>query len=287
MLLLLLLLVATTSSPAPASAAGDQLAVPVTNDFSRACNSTSDQRFYLPNSTFAANLAAMSAALPRNASVSGFSAGAFGRAPDTAYGLGLCRGDFTGDACAACLAVAFNDAANLCRYSTDVTIFHDQCHIRFYDRDFLAGATNWPESVAPNMNNVSRGNLAAFDVLVTRLAKAVADKASNTSSKYGTGQAGFTPDKINLYGLAQCTPDLTPAQCRGCLDDIIGQMPRSLSGRLGGRILGVRCSYRYEKDIFFTTTHDMVTLTPLVSSSTGESRTIRPPVSFASAFPFS
>uniref|UniRef100_A0ACD5V126 Uncharacterized protein n=1 Tax=Avena sativa TaxID=4498 RepID=A0ACD5V126_AVESA len=272
MLVLFLLLLVATTTFSPASVAGDQLAAPVTNVFSRACNSTNEERLYLPNSTFAANLAAMSTALPRNASISGFSAGAFGRAPDTAYGLALCRGDYTGDACAACITVAFNDAASLCRYSKDVTIFHDQCHLRFYDRDFLAGAANWPESVAPNMNNVSGGNVAQFDGLVTRLANAVAGKASNGSGRYATGQAGFPQDKINLYGLAQCTPDLTTAQCRDCLAGIIEQLPMSLSGRLGGRILGVRCNYRYEKDIFFTTTDDILKLTPLVGSSSSTVR---------------
>jgi hypothetical protein len=80
------------------------------------------------------------------------------------------------------------------------------------------------------------------------------------------------PEKIDLYGLAQCTPDLTTAQCRSCLAGIIGEIPKSLSGRVGGRILGVRCNYRYEKDIFFHMPDDIVTLTPLVSSSssTGE-----------------
>jgi hypothetical protein len=95
------------------------------------------------------------------------------------------------------------------------------------------------------MNNVSRRNVAAFDRLVDSLANALADRASNASGRYATGQAGFPADKINVYGLAQCTPDLTRAQCRGCLAEIIGQMPTSLSGR----ILGVRCNYRYEKDI--------------------------------------
>ncbi|KAM0822359.1 hypothetical protein ACQ4PT_071546 [Festuca glaucescens] len=231
LLLYLLLLVAATSSPA--SVAGEGGAEPVVNDFSHVYSSTDGpQQLYQPNSTFAANLAAMSAALPRNASASsGFSAGA-----------------------------------------KDVTIFYDQCHVRFHDRDFLAGAGNSPKKVAHNMNNVSTGNVAEFDGLVTRLANAVADRASNASSKYATGQAGFAPDKINLYGLAQCTPDLTTAQCLGCLAGIIGQIPKSLSGRLGGRILGVRCNFRYEKDIFFAVPDDILTLMPLVtsSSSTGE-----------------
>jgi hypothetical protein len=152
MLVLFLLLLAATSLPAPAPAAGDGAAVAVINDLAHVCSSTNDQQLYLPNSTFAANLATMSSVLPKNASASGFSAGAFSRAPDTVYGLGLCRGDIIGDLCTACLAMAFNGSADMCRYSMDVTIFYDQCHVRFYDRDFLAGAGNSPEKVASNMH---------------------------------------------------------------------------------------------------------------------------------------
>jgi hypothetical protein len=107
MRVLLLILLAAAASPSPAASEGGG-AVPVVNPFSYFCNSTAVRRTYLANSTFAANLAA---ALPMNASVSGgFSAGAFGAAPDTAYGLVLCRGDYTGATCASCLESRFHDA---------------------------------------------------------------------------------------------------------------------------------------------------------------------------------
>jgi hypothetical protein len=272
MLLLLLLLAAAASRSAAAAADGG--AVPVVNPFSYFCNSTAVRRTYLPNSTFAANLASLAAALPTNASASGgFSAGAFGAAPDTAYGLVLCRGDFTGATCASCLESGFLDAENYCPYSSDVTVYHDQCQLRFSDRDFLAGAgegaSNLPESVAWNMNNVSDGSASAFNDLVVRLVGAVAGAASNATGRYATGQAGFQREKMNVYALAQCTPDLTPAQCRACLAGLISQVLTWLKGRVGGRILGVRCDIRYENDVFFATSHDMVTLTPLVDTSKG------------------
>lgn len=247
MLLLLLLLVAA-SSPAPA--AGDDGAVPVVNPFSYFCNSTGGKRTYMPNSTFEANLATLSAVLRKNASVSGFSAGAFGAGSDTAYGLVMCRGDFTGTGCSTCLETAFEDVAAFCGNSKDVTIYHDQCQLRFSDQDFHTGAANSPESAAWNVNNVSGGNAAAFDSLVAQMSNTVAGRASNASRRYATGQAGFPPGKMNLYGLAQCTPDLTPAQCRGCLAGIITKMPRLFTNRIGGRVLGVRCSYRYEVNAF-------------------------------------
>ncbi|TVU38649.1 hypothetical protein EJB05_12033, partial [Eragrostis curvula] len=46
--------------------------------------------------------------------------------------------------------------------------------------------------------------------------------------------------------MAQCTPDLSPADCRACLDQIVSVMPKHFGGRQGGRILGLRCNYRFE-----------------------------------------
>jgi len=113
------------------------------------------------------------------------------------------------------------------------------------------------------------GNAAAFDALVTRLVDAVSDAASNRSTRYATGQAGFPPENMNVYALVQCTQDLTTGQCRECLTDLIDQMPRLFAGKVGGRILGVRCHIRYEKDVFFAQTQDMLTLTPLLGSTKG------------------
>jgi hypothetical protein len=123
------------------------------------------------------------------------------------------------------------------------------------------------ESVAWNMNNVPDGSAAAFNDRVVRLVNALADAASNATARYATGQTGFPRERTNMYTLAQCTPDLTPTQCRACLALLIGQVPTWLKGRVGGRILAVRCDIRYENDLFFARNHDMVTLTPLVDTS--------------------
>ncbi|XP_066400137.1 cysteine-rich receptor-like protein kinase 25 isoform X1 [Miscanthus floridulus] len=281
LVLLLLLLLAVASSPATASGDGGA-AVPVgTTVLSSFCSPTNSSvlQTYQPNSTFAANLQKLVAELPRNASASGFSAGRFGAAgPGAAYGIVLCRGDYLGQQCVDCLAEGFVQAASRCPSSVDATMYYDQCQLRFSDQDFLAGAgagaANMPESAASNMNKVSAGNTAAFDALVTRLVDAVSDAASNRSARYATGQAGFPPENMNVYALVQCTQDLTTGQCRECLTGLRDQMASLFAGKVGGRILGVRCHIRYEKDVFFAQTQDMLTLTPLLGSTKGSSTTL-------------
>ncbi|XP_073363095.1 cysteine-rich receptor-like protein kinase 6 [Aegilops tauschii subsp. strangulata] len=93
-----------------------------------------------------------------------------------------------------------------------------------------------------------------FDATVGMLINATADyAATNSSRRFGTGEEGFeTIDKAKpkIYGLVR--PDMSPADCRGCLTDIITYIPQYFTGRQGGRILGLRCNCRYEQYPFFT-----------------------------------
>jgi len=63
---------------------------------------------------------------------------------------------------------------------------------------------------------------AWFNAAVKGIFTALLDRAtaaSNATRKYfATGEMDFVP---KLYGLAQCVPDLTLAQCRDCLQDLL------------------------------------------------------------------
>jgi len=70
---------------------------------------------------------------------------------------------------------------------------------------------------------------------------------TNSTIKFVTGAIGFDATYPNIFATASCTPDLTPAQCRGCLATVIAEMPRvSRPNTKGARIAGMRCTVRYE-----------------------------------------
>ncbi|VAI62732.1 unnamed protein product [Triticum turgidum subsp. durum] len=148
--------------------------------------------------------------------------------------------------------------------------------LRFTDDErSFSNTSNEPEWSANNMNSVSGSEAAArLMETVVKLMNDLADLATSGSprrtSPYATGEAGFGEQGVStVYGLVQCRPDLTGSQCRSCLDGIIKLLPTlfmsnnksnqeaSLS-RVGGRILGVRCNLRYEKDLFFEETSDTI-----------------------------
>ncbi|CAL5083308.1 unnamed protein product [Urochloa decumbens] len=242
------LLLAFTLSPL---AAGDPLG--------KLCGSSSN---YTANSTYQRNIQSLSTTLPKNTSSSPtlFATANLGSVPDIVYALALCRGDTNASACASCVAAAFTDAQQLCAYNKDATMFYDPCFIRYSNQDFLSSPTSDGRGnvlILMNTQNVT-APFKVFDAAVGALVNATADyAASNSTKRFGTGVEAFQRfDSSNprIYALAQCTPDMAPADCRSCLSGLTQWAPKYFSGKQGGRVLGSWCNYRYEQYSFFTST---------------------------------
>jgi hypothetical protein len=212
---------------------------------------------YTEGSAYQANIRVLASGFPKNASASPalFAKGAAGTAPDVVYALALCRGDTNASSCASRVAAAFRNAQQLCAFDRRATMFDDPCILRYSDQDFIANVTdNRGKFVAANANNVSAGSAAAFDAASGRLVNATADYAAeDPSRRFGTGEEGFDEAYPRIYSLAQCTPDMTAAECRSCLRDIIGRFtPQYFVGKPGGRVFGVRCNFRFETYSFYS-----------------------------------
>uniref|UniRef100_A0A8R7UVE5 Gnk2-homologous domain-containing protein n=1 Tax=Triticum urartu TaxID=4572 RepID=A0A8R7UVE5_TRIUA len=127
-----------------------------------------------------------------------------------------------------------------------------------------------------SLSSVSNGTEAAEMLLerVVKLMNSMAGLATSGSPRstillYATGEAGFGEQGVStVYGMVQCKLDLTGPQCKSCLDGIIGQMRKLFSNDssqgqpssflIGGRLIGVRCNLRYEKELFFEETNDTI-----------------------------
>uniref|UniRef100_A0A0E0LLR6 Uncharacterized protein n=1 Tax=Oryza punctata TaxID=4537 RepID=A0A0E0LLR6_ORYPU len=241
------------------------------------CNATAGN--YTDGSAYQANVRTLERTLPVNASSSSalFAHGVAGTAPDKVYAVALCRGDTNASSCAACVATAFDTAQQLCAFNKRATLFNDPCILRYSDQDILANVTdNRGMFVAWNYNNVSTGRVAVFDATSGQLintsgdyasavydafsgmlVNATADYAAKDSvRRFGTGEMGFNvfdSPYHNIFSLAQCTPDMSGADCRSCLGDIIRRMtPKYFVGKPGGRVFGVRCNFRFEAYSFFS-----------------------------------
>ncbi|KAL5579008.1 hypothetical protein UlMin_011450 [Ulmus minor] len=214
-------------------------------------NCTNYTTTFTPNSIYQSNLNYLLSVLSSNATSESYNATA-GNDPSTAaYGLFLCRGDMNATACRNCVQFAVKDAVKRCPLEKQNMIWYDECQLRYSDRSFFGIPAERPRVAL--LNTANNSNQAPFIRLVNQTLKEVAGEAAKGlpgEKKFATKEATFTPFQ-NLYNLAQCTPDLSSADCSRCLTDAIDRLNVCCSGKQGARVLFPSCMVQYEVYPFY------------------------------------
>ncbi|KAG1368250.1 cysteine-rich receptor-like protein kinase 6 [Cocos nucifera] len=214
------------------------------------CGSTGN---YTTNSTYASNLNRLLTYLDNNTSLSGgFSNFTVGQIPNQIYGLALCRGDTNASTCRSCLDNAIQDAPNLCPYAKSAIVWYDYCLLHYSNQRFLSTIDTSDEIEMYNTSNITDPSL--FDKLVSVLMGRIVDwAATNSTEMFATGEMLNSTNSPfpTIYGLAQCTRDLSRSQCRQCLSGMLDPLPSVFKGKQGARVLGGSCNYRYEIYSFY------------------------------------
>ncbi|KAF7026106.1 hypothetical protein CFC21_038238 [Triticum aestivum] len=211
---------------------------------------------YKSNSTYEANLRHLSSTLPKKAASSTtlFATDTVGNVPNTIFALALCRGDSNASACEGCLVTAFQDGQEHCTSNKDATVYYNSnpCMLRFSNQNFLATNVNDNILVIVSLDmfiNIST-RADSFRFLLFTLLNNTAQSAANSSRRFITSRLDVS-SLPTLYCLMQCTPDLTADDCAACFQPYSQITLKYMDGRKGGRLLGTRCSMRYEIYPFF------------------------------------
>ncbi|KAK1299721.1 Cysteine-rich repeat secretory protein 38 [Acorus calamus] len=101
-----------------------------------------------------------------------------------------------------------------------------------------------------NVNNASDQKLLSGQV--GRLLNGLVTNASSDSSRFAEGEINYTADAGKLYGLVQCTRDLSGSDCLSCLIQSIGDLASCCSGKMGARVFSASCYLRYESAPFYS-----------------------------------
>jgi hypothetical protein len=215
-----------------------------------------DSSNFKPNSTYQSHLNLLAATLPRNASASPtlYATAVIGAVPEQVWAMAICRGDTNATSCLACLTQAFRDLPNDCTYAKDGTIYYDPCLLHYSDVHTLPGDDTGPSMNTYTVNNNANvtSDPARFVRVLGDLVNATAERAAtDPARRFATGEADFDREFPKVYALAQCAPDQTAAQCRKCLADIVARDLAVFQSNIGGRVLGINCTYRYETAPFF------------------------------------
>ncbi|CAN1855133.1 Cysteine-rich receptor-like protein kinase 29 [Linum perenne] len=182
-----------------------------------------------------------------NQSNSGFYNSSSGQPPDRVNAIGYCRGDVSDSDCRGCIANATRRIVQDCPNQKQAVGWYDQCMLRFSNRTIYGsletGQTFYMWNVA-NASDPTQFN-DALEGLLTRIRTA----ASSSGEKFATGtrMQGFR----TIYGLMQCSPDLSRQLCSDCLEGAVGQIPTCCGGKIGGRVVNPSCNLRFEISRFY------------------------------------
>lgn len=205
--------------------------------------STNSQN-YTTNTPYQLNLNKTFSQLYLKTPPTGFGLASSGQPEARVHGLALCRGDVLAKDCAACVAEAGAAATKHCPNNKGAVIWYDDCYLKYSDTDFFGKIDSQNRFYMWNLRNVSE-NGDEFNEKTRDLMMNLAGEASESKRMFGSGEVEFG-EKKKIYGMAQCSRDLTKNDCKKCADDAISELPLCCEGKEGGRVVGGSCSIRYE-----------------------------------------
>ncbi|KAB1201325.1 Cysteine-rich repeat secretory protein 38 [Morella rubra] len=214
---------------------------------------------YTRNSPFENNLKLLRESLPSNTSVNGFYSTSVGGDADRVYGQALCRGDVNSTVCRSCVEKASQKILNQCQ-SEDALIWFELCQVRYSFRMFFASMDYTGKY--PEQNNMEK-NIShpdRFDRVLTYLMKNISYKAASAPSNamFATGEIKCSR-KQTIYGLVQCTRDMSESDCHTCLQFALGDLRACCSSLEGGIVVSRTCNVRFELYPFYNSSRFLLT----------------------------
>ncbi|XP_009108599.1 cysteine-rich receptor-like protein kinase 5 [Brassica rapa] len=218
------------------------------------------------NTTYFFNLQTLLTSLSSNSAF--FSMGSQsltkGQNDDMVFGLYLCKGDLSPEACGDCVLFATKDAPTRCPGGKEFLIQYDECMLGYSDRNIFSDAVTttriitWnPQKITEDQDLSDRFNHA----VVALINKSAKEAANSRTKKFAANKTNFTSSRT-IYTSVQCNPELSGEDCVTCLQRSIKDF---YFNSVGGRVLVPSCNSRYELYPFYNETF-VTSLSPPVNS---------------------
>ncbi|KAK7308140.1 hypothetical protein VNO77_41737 [Canavalia gladiata] len=208
--------------------------------------------FYSVNSTFHNNLKSVLGLLSsNNASKMGFYDISIGKGPNKVYGQALCRGDITNSTvCQECIEKASQDIMKRCN-SEDAMIWYELCQVRYSFQKFFSIMVYTGKYPKQNDQQKNVSDPDRFDDFLKYLLASLSQEAAfNSANKFAAGDVHFHGNN-KIYGLVQCTRDISGTDCSSCLSSALAELAACCSYREGGIIVSRTCNARFQLSEFF------------------------------------
>ncbi|XP_057764811.1 cysteine-rich receptor-like protein kinase 44 isoform X2 [Salvia miltiorrhiza] len=209
---------------------------------------------YTSNSLYSANLNATLSSLSTGIDGNGFYNASIGQGADRVNAIALCRGDVQLNKCRDCVQTAAAKILDSCPTQKQAYLLDEFCTLRYSNATIYGiPATDGVAMMLRNGQNVTSPEQFKADLraLLDNLRRLAA--AGSSLRKVAAGNASG-PDFQTIFGLVQCTPDLSSGDCTACLIVTISAIPQCCDGKKGGRVLMASCNLRFETIPFFNET---------------------------------
>ncbi|XP_038895731.1 cysteine-rich receptor-like protein kinase 10 [Benincasa hispida] len=217
---------------------------------------SNDNGNYTDNSTYRANLQRILSSLPTDKRiVEGFLNVSYGEKSDRVNAAALCRGDVTPELCRSCLNDSVLELPKRCPNQKEAAIWYLNCMFRYSDRRIVGVVRDIPTFWMWNIEDAM--DQKRFGQVVQGMLAQLAGEAAMGDSKLKFSAGNVTTDSDDywiVYGMMQCTPDISQAQCLDCLQIVAGVVQTWCPGKIGARIIRPNCYLRYEIFSFFDST---------------------------------
>ncbi|WCJ20324.1 cysteine-rich RLK (RECEPTOR-like protein kinase) 26 [Euphorbia peplus] len=222
-----------------------------------------DRGNYTANSIYKTNLDTVLSSLNSDTEGGGFYNLSIGQAPDRVEVKAFCRGDVGEEVCKGCIRNSTIKVLEICPNQKDAYGAYDLCSLRYSNRSIFGVEETEPTLSLVNTVNASNVNefTRAQQTLSSRLRGLTAGGGSTLKFAVGSEGAGFE----TVYGLMQCSPDLSGQQCDDCLGQAIGGIADCCAGRKGGVVNKPSCQVRFEDQLFYQLTPSGTPLPPATS----------------------
>ncbi|KAF8067445.1 hypothetical protein N665_1153s0013 [Sinapis alba] len=159
-----------------------------------------------------------------------------------------CRADSYGTKCHDCFVTAVAMLRRKCPWYKGMIIWFDQCLLSITSIDNI-GQVDYDNTFCMSNAKKVGGDKLAFTRTwknlmdnLTTLATTIPNK--DTYTMFSTGETQFKGD--TMYGMVQCTYDLSNTACKECLVYNSLRFQDCLSDKRGARFVSGTCTFRFE-----------------------------------------
>ncbi|KAJ4894254.1 putative cysteine-rich repeat secretory protein 17 [Raphanus sativus] len=159
-----------------------------------------------------------------------------------------CRGDSYGPKCRDCFATSMAVLRKRCPWYRGRIVWYDQCLLSF-SSTYATGKIDYDNIFC--MSNAKKlgdklGFASVWNTLMDNLTTLALSQVNYTqpTALYSVGETRFKGDTI--YGMVQCTKDISPQACEECLVFNRLHFQDCLNDKRGARFVGTSCTFRFE-----------------------------------------